>query len=384
MDADTRKPNILTLRFPRRLEREYQRYYSERNVGYARLAFASGIIMYALYAYVDYVLSPTYFPVLITLRLGIVTPLMLVFLLFMFTRTFAMLMQPALVLINIVIGLSIDLFNVLAFDEVANFYFFGVMIVNMYLHTFGRIQWAWAAPAGILNVLFCDLSLLYTGQVNSQLFILANYFMISSMLLGMVGCYTIEHAVRREFLHVRRLSGQNAELQEHSRTDPLTGLLNRRSMLERLDEEYARSTRSHRAFSIAILDADHFKQINDRWGHECGDQVLKAIASLMKQTLRTGDIIARWGGEEFLVLFPETRLAAARIAAEQLRRRIAAMSLHYSGMPVSITVTIGLSESALDESIESAIRRADEALYEGKRLGRDRTIAAVAMHASTA
>lgn len=377
MDTNRVSPTRIGLRFPRRLEREYQNYYAERNVTYAQAAFVSGIALFALYTYLDYVLAPAMYEQLVVVRLAIMTPLCILFLGFMFTRTFRMLMQPSLAFICVMVAFGVDVINVIAFEFTSNAYFFGVIITNMYLMTFGRVQWAWAAPVGVLNVIVYELSLLFVGNVSYQLLVVSNFFIISSLILGMVACYTMEHMTRREFLRSLQLSNTNEELREYSTTDQLTGLANRRYVLQRLKEESARTGRNGRRYCIAIADADHFKQINDSYGHSCGDEVLKNIAALMKASMRASDIVARWGGEEFLFFFPDTSLAGSRIAVEQLRRRVQEMSVHHEGQRVPVTVTIGLAEAAAGEDPEHTLRRADEALYEGKHLGRNRTTIAV-------
>lgn len=371
------EPGRVALRFPRRLERKYQAYYAKHNVGYSQAAFASGIALFALYTYLDYVLAPAMYEQLVVVRLGIMTPLCMLFLAFMFTRTYRMLMQPTLAFICVMVALAVDVINVIAFEYTGDAYFFGVIVTNMYLMTFGRVQWAWAAPTGVLNVIVYELSLLFVDNLSYELLVVSNFFIISSLILGMVACYTMEHMTRREFLRSLQLSNTNEELREHSTTDPLTGLANRRYVLQRLKEESARSGRNGRRYCIAIADADHFKQINDKYGHSCGDEVLKNIAALMKASMRASDMVARWGGEEFLFFFPDTSLAGSRIAVEQLRRRVQEMSVQHEGQRVPVTVTIGLAEATAGEDPEHALRRADEALYEGKHLGRNRTTIAV-------
>lgn len=382
MDAKSISPDKFSLRFTRRMEREFQLYYAEHNVLYSRAAFISGILLYAVFSYLDYVLAPHLYTVLATLRLGIMMPICLLFLVFMFTRTFSMLMQPALAFICVVIALSVDIINVLAFEFIGSAYYFGVIITNMYLLTFGRVQWAWAAPAAVLNFVFYELSLFFVDDLSFQLLVTSNFFVISSLMLGLVACYMIDHMTRREFIRSKELALSNAELQEYSSTDALTGLPNRRYVFDRLKEEVGRSNRSGKAFCIAIADADHFKHINDEHGHGCGDEVLKSIAKLMKASTRVSDVVARWGGEEFLFFFPETKLAGARIAVEQLRRRVQEMSVQHDGQHIPVTVTIGLAESSPGENPEVTLRRADEALYEGKRLGRNRTTIAVPVAAA--
>jgi diguanylate cyclase (GGDEF)-like protein len=151
-------------------------------------------------------------------------------------------------------------------------------------------------------------------------------------------------------------------------TDQLTGLMNRRAMQAALARETARARRHGAAASIVLCDVDHFKAINDRHGHAAGDQVLRRVAQALAGAVRASDVCARWGGEEFIVLLPQTPLAGARCAAETVRRAIA----RRAQVPPVATVSAGVAEIGLDETAESALRRADEYLYRAKAAGRDR------------
>jgi diguanylate cyclase (GGDEF)-like protein len=164
-----------------------------------------------------------------------------------------------------------------------------------------------------------------------------------------------------------------AELRRLARTDPLTGTLNRLA----LDEEGQRLFGQDAALVALMLDADHFKAINDRFGHAVGDRVLAALASGIGALLRPGDVLGRAGGEEFLLLLPHTGLAGALELAEGLRAHVATMSLELDGQVQPITVSIGAAErTAADRDVAALVRRADRALYEAKRAGRNRVVAA--------
>jgi diguanylate cyclase (GGDEF)-like protein len=155
----------------------------------------------------------------------------------------------------------------------------------------------------------------------------------------------------------------------------LTGLINRRHMQELLEQEHQRCVRSGHAFSLAMIDIDHFKRINDDNGHAAGDEVLRHFAREALAAVRVADVLSRWGGEEFVLLLTDTHLSMARIGAERLRQRIAA-SACYAGpqAPIKVTVSIGLAEHIAGQSVAEALARADAALYEAKAQGRNRTV----------
>ncbi|HNW28220.1 MAG TPA: diguanylate cyclase [Spirochaetota bacterium] len=173
----------------------------------------------------------------------------------------------------------------------------------------------------------------------------------------------------------RKLASALEQMEIMARIDPLTGLANRRHLLERLEEETARANRTGRPLSIAMADIDNFKSINDTHGHECGDIVLQGVAQAIKECIRKEDMVARWGGEEFLLFFVETPPGDARLTAERIREKISGLTINYKGKPITLTVTIGVAnyDHAMDG--DANIRRADDAMYRGKRLSKNCVVA---------
>ena len=164
------------------------------------------------------------------------------------------------------------------------------------------------------------------------------------------------------------------ELELLAHTDFLTGLYNRHRMQDLLEQQTAMFLRNRSKFTLVIVDIDHFKKINDTYGHFCGDFVLSEAASFMKKNLRKGDVLARWGGEEFLILLPDTDINGARIMAENIRKAIANKQFHLAGESFSVTMTFGLAQHEIDRSIEDSLKQADNALYKGKKAGRNRVM----------
>jgi diguanylate cyclase (GGDEF)-like protein len=157
-------------------------------------------------------------------------------------------------------------------------------------------------------------------------------------------------------------------------TDALTRLANRRRMRDLLDLERVRHQRNRRPFAVIIGDLDDFKLINDKRGHHCGDHVLVETAAVLGAVLRAQDGIARWGGEEFLFLLPDTDLRGARIVAEKLRAAVAGAAMTFGGHPVATTMTLGVAVYAGGMSLDECVRRADEALYAGKSRGKNQVV----------
>lgn len=163
-----------------------------------------------------------------------------------------------------------------------------------------------------------------------------------------------------------------SQLRELSSVDQLTGCATRQSGLQRLNAELTRAHRASREVAILMLDLDYFKSINDRFGHHCGDAVLTAIGRTLLQTLRVSDIRCRWGGEEFLVVLPETGIEQAKRVAVTLARRIAETLTHCDSARISVTTSVGITISSRDdEDTDVLLARADKALYRAKTDGRN-------------
>jgi len=160
-------------------------------------------------------------------------------------------------------------------------------------------------------------------------------------------------------------------------TDPLTNLYNRRHFFDKASEETIRSERYNRPLSIIMIDADHFKDINDKYGHQAGDHVLTVIAERLVNNLRPSDVPARFGGEEFCLLMPETDIEHALQVAERLRKSISDTPIEYNNNQITLTCSFGVTEKNEDDTdISNLISRADNALYNAKSDGRNTIIKA--------
>ena len=181
----------------------------------------------------------------------------------------------------------------------------------------------------------------------------------------------------------RFLAGGNVEAQYHEEIyrltvlDPLTGVFNRRYMLEMLEREVARAVRHGRPLAVALFDIDHFKAINDRFGHVCGDRALCEVTRRVRGLIRTEEVFARYGGEEFVVLLTESDRGAGRAFGERLREAIAAEPFTFDGKSHRVTVSVGVSTTADPgpHTPEELLRIADERMYGSKRAGRNRVTA---------
>lgn len=177
---------------------------------------------------------------------------------------------------------------------------------------------------------------------------------------------------------------ENARLYSLATVDDLTGLMNKRAWLGRLQETVQLAARHAFSTSVLVLDLDHFKAINDTYGHLAGDHVLAALGICVQQQLRRSDVAGRYGGEELVVLLPHTPAAGALIIAERLRAAIEQLRLHWNGQEITVTVSIGIASlphqfvQVPEDLVIDIFARADEALYEAKRQGRNRVVQHVA------
>lgn len=177
----------------------------------------------------------------------------------------------------------------------------------------------------------------------------------------------------------RTLIRVQQQLSHEASHDALTGIFNRRAILEELERELMRGGRNGQPVSLILCDIDHFKSINDNYGHPAGDEVLRAIPSLLTSTLRAYDRAGRYGGEEFLIVLSNCPEKAAESAAERVRKAVAAKPILVSGRELTITLSLGIASSeSMHEGVASLVKAADRALYRAKRGGRNRAILAEA------
>lgn len=197
----------------------------------------------------------------------------------------------------------------------------------------------------------------------------SNYGVAAAGLIFLVIAALAGASTLRAQNRTRRMAEQ---LRQSATTDELTGLANRRAFLHALEIELARARRSGAPLSVAVADVDFFKRINDKYGHGGGDDVLRALARIAEQSMRTGDLVGRIGGEEFAILMPDTDEIQARIACERLRGAVSGRKIRLGGgQDVSLTLSTGVALLAPADDRDRLVSRADEALYQAKEGGRN-------------
>lgn len=192
--------------------------------------------------------------------------------------------------------------------------------------------------------------------------------------------HVVTLAMSLGFLLLQR-ERQEQELERVAMTDPLTGVYNRRTLFELGEKELSRARRTRSSLSLIILDLDHFKKINDRFGHLGGDAVLARFVEVVRGCLRVSDILTRYGGEEFCILLPDVGVAGAKVVADRIRTAIEAAAFAVDDAPLKVTASVGVASlpSGADEvTLSTLVARADQALYVAKREGRNRVSVAKA------
>ena len=239
-----------------------------------------------------------------------------------------------------------------------------------------RLRPAQLALASALAVLFLGASMAWMASRRPDVYVPAiefgHFLLIATMMPAASILAARQGRLRRRLREQKlHLAQALARIEQLATRDELTGLVNRRHMTELMEQERQRGMRSGQTFCLAMIDIDHFKSINDHHGHAGGDGVLRGLAHEMASLKRGADVLARWGGEEFVLMLPDAGAATARAGVERLRAHVQSLRLRIGTEAVQVTISAGLAEHLAGESMAQTIERADRALYAAKRAGRD-------------
>ena len=214
---------------------------------------------------------------------------------------------------------------------------------------------------------------LYTGFKNAKSY--SDFFGYFNLTIAITGITFFNILLAIEYGYIKnRLVSENSKLDNYATYDPLTNLLNRRSADEKLKQLFDSHYHDEDAFSVIMCDIDKFKLVNDTYGHDAGDFVLKEVAWILKDTVRDEDIVSRWGGEEFLIIVNSNKANAA-ILAERIRTQVEAHTYKYKNLELRVTITLGVSSFHANSDINALIKSADQKLYRGKENGRNQVVA---------
>ena len=214
---------------------------------------------------------------------------------------------------------------------------------------------------------------IYTGYKNANKYL--SFFAYFNLTVAIVGITFFNILLTIEYTYVKnKLVSENSKLDNYATYDPLTNLLNRRSADEKLNQLFDTHYHDEDAFSVIMCDIDKFKLVNDTYGHDAGDYVLKEVAWILKDTVRDEDIVSRWGGEEFLIIVNNNKANAA-ILAERIRAQVESHTYKYNNLELHVTITLGVSSFHANSDINALIKSADNKLYRGKENGRNQVVA---------
>ena len=293
--------------------------------------------------------------------------------------------DPSLTLFQILFATAIALFIIGHADEARAI----LLMLFIIAAFFGVFQLRKEEYVLVTLVAVFGFAMIVIGEIldtpdssrRTQLLLELGVFTVVMFWIAFIGSY-VANLRRKLSQHNRNLEQAAGHLQHMAQHDELTGLPNRRHLIARLELAHATAEAGDHTFSVAVLDLDHFKQINDQCGHQAGDEVLTQFAERVTEIMRGGDQvmrvdeslpdIGRFGGEEFLAILPGTDLDGAHLAAERLRRAISEKPFETAAGHIECTVSIGLAEYQPGEPVHHTVGRADEALYRAKEKGRNR------------
>lgn len=260
-----------------------------------------------------------------------------------------------------------------------------VLIVTLMFGAFSASQRQMAAICAVaISLLGGTMILMVTYQPERYRAVdEITIFVLASSMMAVVAYLSSRLASLRHRLFQQKsdLAEALARVRILATRDELTGLMNRRSMLETLERMHGQSARDPRPVALALIDLDRFKQINDTRGHAVGDEVLRGFGQIALETLRQSDLVARWGGEEFLVAFPDCKPDEAEGVLERLHQAVRDCPVSESDPGLRVTFSAGLAVLGPREGIQAVLERSDRAMYQAKSLGRCRTVVAVEGHA---
>ncbi len=360
-------------------------------LGTLRLAMILGVVMYAVFGALDRILIPEAATLAWIIRFGFAIPLALGLFGLSYTRHFKARMEAAIVAIGLTGGLGIVVMIAYARAPGNYLYYAGLLLMVMYSVAMLRPRFPVATGVAIVVFVAYEATAILGGAYPPAILISNTFFFLSFNVVAMFASYSLERYMRSDFLQRRTIRQQNESLEvnllqvearrreaeAHAQLDPLTGLFNRRHFFSMLDYSCQLNGRGTHALSVLILDLDHFKQVNDTYGHLIGDQVLQSVSQILRFGLRQGDVVCRYGGEEFAVLLPKSDLETAVAVGERIRQSLAATLIPTDKGPITLTASVGaacLNEADVD--LDALLERADRALYAAKNGGRNQVQAA--------
>lgn len=343
-------------------KQKFDQWMIKSNVLHIRLISALTGLLYIISAFISsLIVSNDVLPLMITIHLYIMPPLLFL-ISFMTFKKYLHKLSIILLIIAPVIAVIGNLFITSQLEDPA-LYMTEVYLILFWIFTVSGLR-LWQALISAIMTFVIILAIPYLFfSLSEESFVMHCFWMTASFSFGLLGAYLLERSYKEVF-------STHEQLTQLAVTDKLTGLYNRTKLDELLKDEIIRNERFHHKFGLAIMDIDHFKDINDTYGHQVGDTILIEIGKLITNEIRSTDKVIRWGGEEFIIIYVETDEQEVIELVEQLRLKI---EQHLFSMSNEITVSLGLTLYNNGDTIDSIIKRADIALYIAKNNGRNTT-----------
>lgn len=351
---------MVVFRNPEMLE-EFHKWRLPSRLTQMRVAAFVTSFLYILFSKLSQLVAPIEVLPLITLiHLYIVAPLLFCIGVLSFYKKFQNYIDHLLSFVSIIAAIG----NLIIVSRVEAYtiYLPEVYLLLFWIFTMSGLRLSNAISTAFLVFVISFVSLFNFVTFSKEIFFMHIFWMSSAMLFGFLTSYFLNRSNKIIFLNKKKL-------EELAITDELTGLYNRKKLDEVLKNELSRSERFEHKFVFLLLDIDHFKDVNDTFGHQIGDDILIEMTKIIKNNTRSTDIIIRWGGEEFVILFLETDINIALQLAENLRKKVEEYEFKLVG---NKTISIGLTLNAKNDTPDNIIKRADDALYRAKNSGRNR------------
>ncbi|TSK04451.1 MAG: diguanylate cyclase [Geobacter sp.] len=377
---------LRSARFPEPLESTFDRYYCEKTLKHVRVALLTGLILYAVFGVVDLMLLPADRAHMWTIRYAVVCPTVVAGLAFTYFANLRRFTQPVLWLVMLVGSLGVV--GMVYFDPspAKNYYYSGLLLLIMGAFTFVSLRLRYAVSWAVVTTLAYEAVAILINKTDETILIQNSFSIIATIIIGAFSNSLMENYLRRDFLNANLLEHENRQLQKAtlelrrlSISDALTNLGNRRHFEVMLDQEWARAMRTEMPISLILLDIDFFKNFNDNYGHQAGDNCLKAVAGAIgAHARRSADTAARYGGEEFVLLLPGLVLEEAAAVAEDCRRAVEALNTTHGDSEAAEVVTVSAGVASIVPQREAnrldLVEAADKALYRAKTKGRNRVV----------
>jgi len=365
------------------LEASFRSHDCLATVPVARFCYFTGCFLWAAFGVVDVLLAPERLGALWAIRFGVGLPALALACIATYSTALQKNLKLIGVAVTLICGGSIIAMTAVLHPPVADSYYVGLILVIFCSYIFAQLRFFQAVVSGIGLLVLYEAVLVLHQRAAFSTIVNNSAFVISTIYIGLFACFKLEQHRRLRFADQRTIENDNrcltqlaSDLEYQSSHDVLTSLLNRRQLAKTFDDAVERFVKARQATAVMLIDVDEFKQINDQFGHDVGDEVLRQVAAAIRANVRDRDAAFRCGGDEFLVLLPGRTAVGSVAAATQ----IAASFREWTGAAVTtagtgIGVSIGVTEivSPLD-TLRHVMGLADAAMYEAKRRGKGRIV----------